>query len=60
MKKRTLATVLWALTGWYIGAVVGWILGIPAVLPVVFAVGAGALIWVDPRHVFWVDPGRTP
>jgi zinc transporter ZupT len=58
MKKRTLATVLWALTGWYVGALVAWMLNLGPVMPVVLAAGAGAFIWADPRGIIWTDSDR--
>jgi len=59
MKKRTLAAVLWSLTGWYVGALVAWMLNLGPVLPVVLAAAAGAFIWADPRHVIWAESDRA-
>lgn len=60
MKKRTLAAILWALTGWYLGAVAGWLVNAGPLLAVVGALVAAYLIGVDPRRVIWTRPdGRS-
>ena len=61
MTKRILAATLWSITGWCIGAMIGWALDIgPALAPVV-AVTLGLLIAADPRRVLWSRPtGETP
>lgn len=52
MKKRALATVLWSLTGWYAGAVVGWMLGVGSVAAPILALAAALLIVGDPFGLF--------
>jgi zinc transporter ZupT len=62
MKKRTLSAVLWSVSGWYVGALVAWMLNlgsIGSVMPVVLAVAAGAFIWTDPRRIIWTDADRA-
>lgn len=58
MKKRVLAAVLWLATGWYVGALVGWMLNIGPVLPAVLAVAAAWFFAVDPRGIIWTDRNR--
>jgi zinc transporter ZupT len=62
MKKRTLAAVLWSLSGWYLGALVAWLLNLGPIAPViaiVLAFAAGAFIWTDPRRIIWTDADRA-
>jgi len=53
MKKRALAAVLWAATGWYVGALLGWILNVGPVLPVLLALSAAWMFAGDPRRIIW-------
>jgi hypothetical protein len=55
MKKRTLATILWSISGWYVGAMVAWMLNLGPVLPVVLAAAAALIVGGDPRRVIWKD-----
>lgn len=60
MKKRALAAVLWAATGWYVGSVAAWVLGISPVLSVVVAASAGLMVAGDPRRIIWISGSGTP
>jgi hypothetical protein len=53
MKKLALATVLWFVTGYFVGAVAAWVLGITMIVAPVVGVLAAAVIAVDPRHAIW-------
>ena len=55
MKKRALAAILWSATGWYIGAMVAWVLNIGPALPVVLAASAALIVAGDPRRIIWTD-----
>lgn len=59
MKKRTLAAILWSITGWYVGAMVAWMLNLGPVLPVVLAAAAAYFVGADPRRIIWTDTNRT-
>lgn len=56
MKKRVTAAVLWFFAGWYAGATIAFVLGLPPVLGPIFATAASALIAGDPRAVIWTRP----
>ena len=58
MKKRTIAAILWSITGWYVGAMVAWMLNLGPVLPVVLAATAALIIGADPRRIIWTDADR--
>ena len=58
MKKRTLATILWSITGWYVGAIVAWMLNLGPVLPVVLAASAALIVGTDPRRIIWTNGNR--
>ena len=65
MKKRALAAVLWFYTGWYGGALVAHILGIPELVGPVVGTAAAVLFAGDPRGVIWkhataISPETTP
>ena len=53
MKKRALAALLWFYTGWYGGALVAHILGIPELVGPVVGAAAAVLFAGDPRGVIW-------
>lgn len=53
MKKRLLAAFLWSVTGWYVGALVSWMLSVGEVLPFVMAASAALLVAGDPRRAIW-------
>jgi hypothetical protein len=53
MKKRIIAAILWFYAGWFLGAVVAYMLGLsPALAPIV-ATAAAALVAGDPRRLIW-------
>jgi hypothetical protein len=58
MKKRTVATLLWSVTGWYVGAMAAWLLNLGPVLPVVLAASAALIVGADPRRIIWTDRDR--
>ena len=53
MVKRIAAAVLWFVSGWYLGAMVAYILGISAVLGPIFAIALAVVIAGDPMHRIW-------
>ena len=55
MKKRAIAAVLWSLSGWYVGAMAAWVLGLSQVLPIVLAAAAALIVGSDPRHIIWTS-----
>lgn len=55
--KRIVAAVLWTYSCWYIGSMVALFLGISDVLGPVLGAGAGALVALDPRQMFWRTKG---
>ena len=60
MKKHVLATVLWSVTGWCIGAMVGWALDLGPALAPIIAVASAILIATDPRRLLWSRPSAEP
>ena len=64
MKKRITAAILWFYAGWFVGAVLAYVLGLsPALAPIV-ATAAAALVAGDPRRLIWTkrasSSSRTP
>jgi hypothetical protein len=58
-KKRVLATFLWFYSGWAMGALIAFFLGVsPALGPIVGIAGA-AFIGADPFGRIWVEPKAT-
>ena len=53
MKKRTAATALWFLTGWFVGALGAYATGLSPVLAPILAIAAAAFVATDPRQVIW-------
>jgi len=53
MRARIVAVPLWFLTGWFVGAILAFALGISPILAPVAAVATAALFAGDPRHVIW-------
>jgi hypothetical protein len=57
MSKRNVATFLWFIAGWTVGALATFFLGLPSGLNVVLAVTAAAVVWWDPTHRLWpIEP----
>ena len=57
MKKRALAAILWFYTGWYGGALLAHLLGVPELVGPVLGTAAAALFAGDPRGVIWKQAG---
>ena len=53
MKKRIAATLLWFYAGWYAGAMVSELFGIPAILGPILGTAFAAFIGGDPRGIIW-------
>jgi hypothetical protein len=53
MKKRAFASVLWFVTGYFVGAAAAYVLGATMLIAPVVGVAAAAVIAVDPRHAIW-------
>lgn len=58
MVKRTIAAVLWFVSGWYLGAMLAYILGISAVLGPILGISLAVVIGVDPLHRIWETQSR--
>ena len=60
MKKRITAAILWFYAGWFVGAVLAYVLGLsPALAPIV-ATAAAALVAGDPRRLIWTKRASSP
>jgi hypothetical protein len=65
MNKRNLATFLWFIAAWTVGAAATFFLGLPSGLNFVLAITIAAVVWWDPTHRLWpverriVRSGRT-
>ena len=59
MKKRAVSAVLWFYTGWYAGAMIAHVLGLPIALGPILGVAAAALIAGDPRGIIWTRTAPT-
>jgi hypothetical protein len=58
MKKRILAGFLWFFAGWYLGAFLAFMVGVPEVVGPILGLTLAALVAGDPRHVIWkATPG---
>jgi hypothetical protein len=53
MPKRTLATLLWAVVGWNLGAMLSFFVGLPAGLDLALTVALGAAVFFDPTGKVW-------
>jgi hypothetical protein len=53
MKARVIAIPLWFVAGWFVGAMVAWMLGLTALIAPAVGVAAAAFVYFDPRNVFW-------
>jgi hypothetical protein len=51
--KRTAAALLWFLTGWMVGAMSAYVLGLPNLLAPVLATAAAILVAMDPAGLLW-------
>jgi hypothetical protein len=60
MKKRLLAAVLWSITGWCSGAMLGFAVDLGPALAPILAVAAGILIAADPLNVLTDRPSSEP
>jgi hypothetical protein len=56
MKRRLVVVPLWSLTGWMVGAMAAFVLGLPAWIAPMTAVAVAALVALDPAGWFWVRP----
>lgn len=54
MNKRIIATPLWFLTGWMVGAMAAFVVGLPSWFAPVTALCVAAVIAIDPAGWFWV------
>jgi hypothetical protein len=59
MGKRILAAVLWFFSGWYFGAFIAFVTGVPPALGPVLGIAAAVLIAADPRRIIWTRPAPT-
>jgi hypothetical protein len=59
MKKRITAAILWFYAGWFVGAVLAFVLGLSPALGPILATAAAAIIAGDPRHMIWTTERRT-
>ena len=53
MKARVIAVPLWFLAGWFVGAMMAWMIGLTALAAPAVAVAAAAFVYFDPGNVFW-------
>jgi hypothetical protein len=58
MKKRIAAAILWFYAGWFVGAVLAFVLGLSAALGPILATAAAAIVAGDPRHMIWTTERR--
>ena len=54
MNKRIIATPLWFLTGWMVGAMAAFVVGLPSWIAPVTALCVAAVVALDPAGWFWV------
>ena len=57
--KRIVVTALWAYAFWFLGSMISVLAGIPDLLGPAFGLAAGALVGLDPKHLFWARPAQT-
>ena len=57
MKVRTVATVLWFVTGWSGAGIVVGLMGLPSSLALVGGIATAMAVWFDPTGRIW---GRAP
>ena len=63
MSKRALATTLWFLAGWGLGAILVELLAVSQLIAVLVGIGVAAFVWMDPLGALWareVRPEPTP
>jgi len=53
MNKRIAAAVLWFLTGWYAGAYISLLLGVPQLIGPLLGIAAAAVFAGDPMGFIW-------
>lgn len=51
--KRSVATVLWFLTGWMVGAMAAFAFGLSEEVAPVIAMAAALVVALDPGRVLW-------
>ena len=54
MTKRIIATSLWFLTGWMVGAMAAFGVGLPSWIAPVTALCVATVVAIDPAGWFWV------
>ena len=59
MNKRILATILWFMVGWTVGAMATFFLSLPDGLNIALAALLGAVVWFDPAHLLWPQGRRV-
>jgi len=59
MNKRIIATPLWFLTGWMVGAMAAFVVGLPSWIAPVTALCVAAVVALDPAGWFWVRSSDT-
>ena len=52
--KRLLAAPLWFMTGWFIGAVAAFLIGLDGALAPILAFVAASAVALDPRQMIWM------
>lgn len=57
--KRALATILWFLTGWMVGAMVAYVVGLPTLLGAASAITVAVFVNADPFHLLWPVRGQS-
>ena len=63
MSKRALATTLWFLAGWGLGAILVELLAVSQLIALLVGIGVAAFVWMDPLGILWprdVRPEATP
>lgn len=58
MSKRNLATSLWFMVGWTVGAVIAFVAGLPSALALIVGVGFAAIVRWDPTGHLWATAAQ--
>ena len=53
MSKRALATTLWFLAGWGLGAILVELLAVSQLIALLVGIGVSAFVWMDPLGILW-------